>query len=254
MSYKRARTVASQAGIVPRGSRHSVAFTLDPKAVAKLRTPAGATTFVREVATLLGTGKAQIADLLKAGLLHRGADGRVSSASIGQLVDSLIRQCCEGSSPDAQLPMAIAARDAAVPLWRIVKAVRDGAIPCWQTSASGLSQFQVRMCDVIGLRSPPRAMTIEAVARRIGVHHDCVRAMARRGIVTDANGHLTEEALAQFELQYAVGSAMARRLGRSSRALYRQLSNAGVKPAFDLKTYRQAIYRRSDIARLDLLS
>ncbi|UXC90285.1 TniQ family protein [Sphingobium sp. RSMS] len=252
MSYKRARATAAEAGIVPQGSRRSVAFTMDAGAVANLKAVARAKTPMREAARLLETGKAQVADLLEAGLLHRSAGGAVNSASITQLLNGLINHCCAGSDPEELISMAVAARNAAVPLWRIIRAARDGVIPYWQISGSGLSQFGVQLRDVIMLRAAPRTLSVEAAARRIGVHHDCARAMARCGTIAVDGGLLTNKGIARFEREYVVGAALARDIGRSPRALHRQLLEAGVHPAFDLKTHRQAIYRRLDVSRLGL--
>jgi hypothetical protein len=106
--------------------------------------------------------------------------------------------------------------------------------------------------DVITLRSESSKLSIEAAARRIGVHHDCARAMARSGSIAKGGGILTDCGIKWFEREYVVGSVVARDLGRSPRALHRQLLAVGVRPAFDLKTHRQAVYRRLDIARLGL--
>lgn len=253
MGYKRARAMAAEVGIIPKGSRRSVAFTIDPKAVMELKATARKPLSRRDAARRLKTGKAQVADLLSMGLLRLGAGDAVFPDSVTRLLDSLIMHCCAGSQPDKVLSMAVAARNAAVPLWRIVQAVREGRIPSWRSSGEGLSQFRVRLCDVILLRAASGKLSIEAAARRMGVHHDCARAMARCGTLADETGLVTEEGIARFERQYVVGAKVAREMGRSPLALHRLLSKAGVQPAFDLNTHRQVIYLRSDIECMGLL-
>ncbi|MHB9880385.1 hypothetical protein ACSMXM_12120 [Pacificimonas sp. ICDLI1SI03] len=253
MSYKRGRATATEAGIVPRGSRRSVAFTIDPRAIAKLRSVLPPTVHVQIAAKQLETGKARIADLVKANFLFR-TPGGVTTTSISQLLDSIIGQCCKGRRPEELLDVATAARNAAVPLWQIIQAVLEGTIPCWRDDASGLSQFKVRLRDVVMLRAASPRLSVEAAARRIGVHHDCARAMAKFGTIADDGGMLTDESIERFERDYVVGAKAAREIGRSPRAFYRHLATIGVHPAFDLGTHRQAIYRRSDLSQVSSFS
>lgn len=254
MGYKRARALASEAGIVPRGSRRSVAFTLNPDDVANLQSTARSTSYIRGTAQRLETGKSQVRDLLAAGLLHRAVDGAVASASVDQLLESLSSQCRESSSPADLVRIGVAARNAAVPLWRIVRAAQEGSLPCWQLVGNGLSGFGVLLRDVFALRATPRKLSVEAAARQIGVHHECARAMARCGTIADAEGLITAESIAHFKREFVVGSKLAAELQRSPRTVHRQMLNAGVHPVFDLATHRQAVYRRLDVTRSGLLS
>lgn len=254
MGYKRARALASEAGIVPRGSRRSVAFTLEPSDVALLQRTTQSPSHLRVVAQRLQTGPSQVRDLVAAGLLHRAVGGSIAPASVEQLLQSLHSRCHILSPPADMVPLGVAARNAAVPMWRIVQAAHVGSLACWKVGDGGLSAFGVRMQDVSALRAKPRKLSVEAAARQIGVHHECARAMARCGTIADVNGLITDEGIAHFEREFAVGSKLAAELGRSPRAVHRLMLSAGVRPAFDLATHRQAVYRREDVARSGLLS
>ena len=253
VGYERARKLAGEAGLIPRGSRRSVAFTIDPDALEKLHLSVNAQLSSKSAWSILCTGKLQLIDLVENGLLVRKSKGGIDRASLDRLMDRLIRQCCGGSRPSGLSSLAIAARNASVPLWRICQAALEGVIPCWQTDGDGLSQFVVRVSDVLMLRETPRGPSIEATARRLGIHSDCARALARCGTFSDDAGQLSLQKIDLFERDFVIGSQVARECGCSSRALIQRLGNLGLLPAFDLTTHRQAIYRRSDLSRLGLL-
>jgi hypothetical protein len=250
MGHDRARAFAVREGIIPEGSRHGVAFTLDPLSIAKLDASVREDTPLREAAIRLETSNRQVAKFVEMRLLMQSDCRNVISASITRLLDSLIAQCTAQARADNLLCVSTAARNASVPLWRIVRAVQHGTIPCWKDSGGGLSQFAVQLRDVIQLRVARRELSVEAAARRIGVHHDCARAMARHGVILEGNGLLTHEAISRFEREYVVGSRIAQDRGCSPRALHRKLLTSGILPAFDLSTHRQAIYRRSELSAL----
>ena len=252
MSYKRARRITAEAGLVPLGSRHGVAFTLNPSAVKRLGRDADAATTIRETANMLGTGKAQVADLLAAGLLSFGTQGGVSSDSITQLCNRLDGQGCKKLCPKGSVRITTAARDAALPLWRIVQAACDGRLKFWSEDEIRLSTLKVRLTDVMTLRVDRHALSVEAAARRIGVHHDCARALVKCGSLVDEQGIVTEDSVNKFNKHFIAGSRIAKSLGQSPRSLHRTLSKLGVAPAFNLEIFRQVLYCREDIVQFDL--
>lgn len=191
MSYARARKAADAARIIPLGSRRSVAFTLDPVAVARLKSPEKQMMSPKRAADELRTGKPQIQSLITTGILVSNCNQRIDHGAVAGLLAELAARCEDSPLPDDAIPLGQSGRNAAVPISRIIEAVRRGAIICWQGDGHGLARFRVRPSEVVKLRAPPSNLSIEAAARKIGVHRDCLRALIRCGAIGDLNGRIT---------------------------------------------------------------
>ena len=236
--------------LIPNGSRRGVAFTIDPEALGQLARQAHQAVSVRTAALMLGTGKAQVCSLLPQAGPPEGP-GRIDVKAIEALLAALESQSAETEAPPEAVPLGIAARNAAVPIARIVEAILGGSLKCWRGSASGLGRFMIRTKDAAAVRACKDFISVEAAARRLMVHHQCARALARSGAIHDDNGQITRPSIERFEAEFIAGSMLARQNHCSPMLVYNRLKTAGITPAFDLKTHRQAIFRRDDLIQTE---
>lgn len=249
LGFERTRDLLDRAGAIPPGSRRGVAFTIDPGVVANLRATVSSGVSVKAAARHLQTGAKQISDLADAQLIERRRDGSMCLASLVMFERRMVESFSHSPLPQDAVRIGKAAGTNAVALREVCEAVLDGTMPAWGGNAPGFAGgAMVRPYDVRKLRRPQSDLSVERAAKLLGLHNDCVRALHRDGVISGPGARLDAKSISRFDREYVSGSRWARSAGVEPRATVRHLAKLGVVPAFELRAYRQAIYRISDLA------
>ena len=255
VGYDTAYDLLKSRRAIPAAARRGVAFTVDPNIVEEVKVetakPGGIS--LAHAAALLKTGKMQVADLIRAKLLMPSNCEAIAPRSLTVMLEKLEAVCVGAASSPRHTALGVAARDTAVPLHRIIEAIQLGALECYLGRGTGLARFYTDKLNVINLRPVRKRVSVEEAAHRIGVHSDCARALARAGAITNDRGCITSRAISRFEGEFIAGSRLARTLHKSPRSVHLQLRAVGIYPAFDIKKFRQIIYRQSELSDLPSL-
>lgn len=100
------------------------------------------------------------------------------------------------------------------------------------------------------LPSPRAKLTEAAVARRLHIHADTVRFLARSGHLTektDGYAVMTTSAVEAFDKTFVSCAHLAKQIGLSPRAVMKRLTARKIDPAFSPPTSRNVIYRRANV-------
>lgn len=247
LGYERTRALLNMAGAIPPGSRAGVAFTIDPLALKSVNLRNTSCISVKAAAARLGTGAKQVRDMIAGGIIAQNSDGSVCITALTSFENAFASKVQPGVAPNDAAPIGKATVANAVPLQRVCKAILEGDVPVWRDAGSQMFGAMVRGADVRNLRRPKADYSVERASQMLELHPDCVRALHRDGIIPGPKARISAEGLANFKLKFIAASQWARSVGRKPRGAARDLAKDGLVPAFALKTYRQAIYRRCDL-------
>ena len=232
-----------------------------------------------EVRDLLGSGKATVDKLRRAGLLpteadYQDPDGvRYPIAGVEALLEDLeSRVQPRAAKPKKAVTMATIARQVPMPdfdVCDIVVAVRAGEIApvALDAKARGLHRILFKQADVARFvaalaRTEKHTLSIKQAADELGVKEEVARHWARAGLLTTVAGssptesgrRVTEAALAAFRREYVTAAEFARvhRLGKKLAG--RNLIEFGIEavsgPSVD--GARQFLFRCADLAGFDV--
>jgi len=245
--YERTRALLDIAGAIPPGSRAGVAFTIDPTILKTPNIRDTSCISVKAAAARLGTGAKQVRDMVAGGIIVQNSDGSVCVTALTNFEKAFAAKAELGVAPVDAVPIGKATNASAVPLQRLCRAILDGHVPVWYDAGSRVSGAMVRKADVRSLRRPKPDYSVERASQMLGLPPDCVRALHRDGIIPGPKARISAEGLGKFKQEFIAGSQWARSVGRKPKGAARSLAKDGLVPAFALKTYRQAIYRRCDL-------
>ena len=241
--YERTRRTLEQAGAIPTGSRRGVAFALDPSAVGQLsrseqRVPPWA---------LLSIGRTQARKLLRDEGLRDAI--RPDAAGQASALVGIISSLAMPGDRQANVPLSAACRNMSVPLAAACRGILEGNVRVrLKGSEAGLRAVLVRQADLAPFRKPRDRMTVEAIARESGLHHDAVRSLVRCGAFGETErGQVAAAAVRRFLDEHVTAAELSRDRNTSSTAIRRTLEKMGVVPAFGPPECRQLIYRRCDL-------
>ena len=250
VAVERMRRLLEVAGAIPTGSRRGVPFALDPDVIGLAAKRRGA--IRRAAMEVLGVGRTALRGLAETAMVDI-ADEERFRVSAAKLLESVYEQICSGVAPAGAAPLPVSAVAAAVPLCRVVQLLAQGCIPAWRGSKGvGLSAIVVQTSDLCPLRIRRDGYNCVAVARALGLHHECVRALIRDGtLARGPDGLVAGATLEEFRATYVAGGELARDGMCSPSSLMAKLAKKGVLPVWPLTTHRQAIFRRLDLSPSD---
>jgi hypothetical protein len=240
--YERTRRTLEQAGAIPTGSRRGVAFALDPSAVRRLSSERRLPSSAR-----LSIGRTQARNLLRDERLRLAvppdAGDRVSA------LVSVVRSLALPGDRQATVPLPLACRNMSVPLAAACRGIIDRKVRVRLGGTDeGLRAVLVRQADLAALRARSDRMTVQAIARESGLHHEAVRALVRCGAFGETErGQVSAVAVRRFLDEHVTAAELSRDRNTSPSAVRRTLERMGVVPAFGPPECRQLIYLRCDL-------
>lgn len=247
LGYERTRALLDKAGAIPAGSRAGVAFTIDPLVLKMVNARRTSGISVKAAAARLGTGAKQVRDMIASGIIARNSDNSVCTSALANFEEAIASRVQPGAPPKDAASIGEAAVANAVPIHRVCKAIMEGHILAWRGAGSQMAGVMVRRADVRNLREQKAAYSVERASQILELHPDCVRSLHRDGIIPGPNARISADGLAMFKLEFVAAAQWARSVGIKPKGAMRTLAKNGLVPAFALKTYRQAIYRRCDL-------
>ncbi len=257
-SYRRITRALAGEGAMPRGHRRGVATSLSNSWLVQTRTDASGTLTLQETAKTLGIGRIRAREIVAAGLIEPVdflGQRRFRATDIENFLTSLGRQqaLASASSNEKTRALPAACQSMGVRLVHALEALMQErlSVEFLEPGGIGLQAFHVSLKALGDLRPSPRARLTEAVvARRLHIHADTVRFLARSGHLTEkADGHavMTTSAVEEFDKTFVSCAHLAKQTGLSPRAVMKRLTARKIDPAFSPPTLRNVIYRRSNV-------
>lgn len=217
-----------------------------------------------ETAKRLGISKDRLRRVVDGGLLaplHRGtATGWGRWLFAVSEVEGFLQRLEDGHSEEAAdstvgFETAVEAlRRRGMDLTGVLDEVLSGrlGVAGLDASATGLKRLRFRMEDVRGRCGRPeearQLLTLQDVARRLGVKWQVASHLVRAGLLGTENGAVTVRTVAAFQSAFVSGAALAASKQTSPRHIAAVLNARGVRPVVGpaIDGSRQNFYLRSD--------
>lgn len=269
VTFERFRRLATTIGIIPKSSLRGRPARLDPETVDLWADRIRNAKTRQEVAAELKIAPAQVARLIKDGLLRAVVDGKTDKQNrlniwllpLGAgaaLVARLAAVATPMEERGKLLPISIIARMVRAPLAKLIRLALAGELPVYQDpSASGLMAFLVRQGDaqVTVRRKRVPGLTITEAGVALGLHADTMAQLRWRGMLKAVRyGRIHSVAPEEFErlkATYVETGEIATMLGLTAggRGVIKTLRDRGVAPVCDRPEFRQVLFRRDEVVR-----
>lgn len=245
-------------GLVPRGSRHGVAFQMEPEDVDRIRIHVSTLIDSATSAKLLGIGRGQFRLLVADSLVvvdekaNRSGCGRFfAPADLLNFCTRLASDAPIASSPHMPAEsLPTACRAAGVTISKVCRAILDGEIvPLSRNpNKSGIAAIMLSPRDLQVLRKP-RYRPVAAVAEALDIHLQAASELIKEGGFGDPPD-VSVSSLASFKRHFVMPNDLADLLGGSGRSVIRQLRAANLEPAFGPPKCRQLFYPRHEASNI----
>ena len=258
VGHARMRQLAEAEGMIPTGTRRSVATPLTISAVTALRSSLERSVGSKGLQQLLGIGKKQTQRLVAAGLIAptwtNGAAKQFRRFSVAGVEHFLAKL---GSSapplrraPPGAMPLPTACQNAGVRLEDACRALLSrtiralGVLP----GKRSVPQIVIRPSALRALRARPEGLTVEQLAEELGVHPEVARHLVSRRLIAcrgeGVRRRIAHDGVVTFKASYMSGVEVAGQLRTSPRMVLRLLTDLGLEPAFGPPECRQVFYLR----------
>jgi hypothetical protein len=223
---------------------------LPSQVVQRLRQRIDERSDLKDLQASLAVGKAQARSLVEAGLILRGADGKVAAGAGDVLVDALLTRC----APVRGVSLPTACRRARTGLPDACKAILSGRIDADEViGEKGLARVAVAVAALraVGKDARSNGMTVEEASAWLGEKWQVVRDLVASGLIArDRDGKLDPKSVEAFSRTYVPGAVLAKRFGTSPKHLPIMAASRGVRPVIAPPMARKAFYMAADAKRL----
>lgn len=257
VGFSRARQIAGQIGLIPKGARRGVPVSLSNAAFGRLQVRLAPRVRLHELSKVLGTSRQQASALRASGAIdcQLAADG--SEAAVAYALIARLRSACTGAVLGAEQARCLpdGCRAFGIPLVRAVEAALAGRLTLRErfTAAVGLRRFVACENGLRCLRPHPDGLTFSRASKLIGVHPEALRPLVRLGLLRQGRkSGLDPHSVSAFRNKFVPNTAVAASLGTSPRAAVQRLRFLKVSPAVDRSTCRAIFFDRKAVIRLGL--
>jgi hypothetical protein len=258
LSYKRTRQTLDRAGLLPRGARRGVPVPISLDRICNMKAAYERTVNLNGVRSLLKLGKTQTRRIVLVGLIQARSvnPGEVSS---GRFLLNDVQDFIAGvrarapqrrSIPTRASTLSSACRSVGVRIEVALRQIVEGKIkPIGVLAKSvGIDGILVHPVDLRRAAGEASVLTVEGVARELGIHHDVARFLVRRRYLPvrmdGARRCIDRASLQQFRARHISGVEVAKALGTSPRHIATTLSAVGVTPVIGPPECRQLFFDR----------
>lgn len=249
MGFERARRELKRRGHLPTRTRRGTPIRIPSAAIDEMLNEGRDLLGVSSLSEYLAIGRTQTRRLIAAGFF--GPESALRPDTVQAFLDRLSKKAPTKFVAIGAAPLPSACRIARCAIDVAVGAIAAGDLTvCGIAAGQGLQRLFVRLSDLRLLGKGSRdAMTIEDVARSLGVKWETVRGLMRLGLVRARRRGIPTANVNAFRRDYVSGALLARAVGVRPRVLMKTLSDAGTTPAAAPPRCRQVFYRRADVVR-----
>jgi hypothetical protein len=260
MSHERARRMLQDRGLVSQATRQGVAASVDISGVLSIAEFEKAALDATELAKRLGTGKRQLTQILRDGLIAVHDLDYTSKRFPLTEVDSFLANLAQGAPikrrPQNSDPLPLACQRAGVRLATACRLILDGVVrpAAIAPGPLSLSTIFIKVGDLHPAQNRKAGLSIEDAAEVLSVHHEVARHLVRANLLsmveTGRSKRIDPVSVLRFHSKHVTASEVARKLQTSPRYAAERLSGFGICPVIGPPKCRQVFFARDQISRL----